>query len=74
MTDAMKKALIVKRNYEKKWLGLKGVVAVGIGRIDEKTGIIISVEQDSDIPHIKIPPLVDNVPVKIQSVGRIEAY
>lgn len=74
MTDPMKNALKVKRNNEKKWLRLKGVVAVGIGRIGEKTGIIISVENENDIPDIKIPSLVENIPIKIQSVGRIEAF
>jgi hypothetical protein len=73
MTDAMKIALKVKRKNEKKWLRLKGVVAVGIGKVGDNIGIIISVENESDIPHIKIPALVDHVPVKIQSVGKIEA-
>ncbi|MCA1759625.1 MAG: hypothetical protein LC658_07630 [Bacteroidales bacterium] len=74
MTDPMKTAIKVKQKNEKQWLRLKGVVAVGIGRIEDKPGIIISVENDSDIPHIKIPALVENVPTKIQSVGRIEAF
>ncbi len=72
MKDPMKIALKVKRKNEKKWLRLKGVVAVGIGRIEEKPGIIVSVENNSDIPNIKIPALIEHVPIKIQSVGRIE--
>ena len=74
MTDAMKIALKVKRKNEKKWLRLKGVVAIGIGKVGDNIGIIISVENDCDISDIKIPALVDHVPVKIQSVGRIEAF
>jgi hypothetical protein len=73
MTDPMKTALKVKQNHEKKWLRLKGVVAVGIGRIENKPGIIISVENDAWLSQYKIPSSVDNVPIKIQSVGRIEA-
>ena len=73
MTDPMKIALKVKRNNEKKWLCLKGVVAVGIGRIEEKPGIIVSVENDAWLTQNKIPSLVNNVPIKVQIVGRIEA-
>ena len=73
MSDQTKIALKVKKNNEKKWLRLKGVVAVGIGRIEDKPGIIISVENNSNISNIKIPSSVNNVPIKVQSVGRIEA-
>ncbi len=73
MKDPMKIALKVKRKNEKKWLRLKGVVAVGIGKVGDNIGIIISVENESEIPIVKIPALVENVPVKFQSVGRIEA-
>ena len=73
MTDPMKIALKVKRNNEKKWLCLKGVVAVGIGQIEEKPGIIVSVENDAWLTQNKIPSLVNNVPIKVQIVGRIEA-
>lgn len=74
MKNPMETALKVKRKNEKKWLRLKGVVAVGIGRIEEKTGIIVSVENDAWLTQNKIPSLVDNVPIKVQSVGRIEAF
>ena len=73
MSDQTKIALKVKKNNEKKWLRLKGVVAVGIGRIEDKPGIIISVENNSNISNLKIPALIENVPIKVQSVGRIEA-
>lgn len=73
MNDLMKKALKVKQDNEKKWLRLKGVVAVGIGRIENMPGIIISVENDDWLTQNKIPSFIKNVPIKIQSVGRIEA-
>ena len=73
MADTMENALKVKRKNEKKWLRLKGVVAVGIGKIGDETGIIISVETNYDIPNVKIPSIVAGVPTKIQAVGRIEA-
>ena len=70
----MKIALKVKRKNEKKWLCLKGVVAVGIGRINNNTGIIISVENDTCLEQIEIPSFVDGVPTRIQSAGRIKAF
>lgn len=73
MKDPMKTALKVKRKNEKKWLRLKGVVAVGIGSIENKPGIILSVENDDWLTQNKIPSDIDNVPVKIQTVGRIKA-
>jgi len=69
----MKIALKVKRKNEKKWLRLKGVVAVGIGRIEDKPGIIVSVENDAWLSQNKIPSIIDNVPIKVQTTGRIEA-
>jgi len=69
----MKIALKVKRKNEKKWLRLKGVVAVGIGRIEDKPGIIVSVENDAWLSQNKIPSIIDNVPIKVQITGRIEA-
>jgi hypothetical protein len=73
MKDPMKIALKVKRKNEKKWLRLKGVVAVGIGRIEDKPGIIVSVENDAWLSQNKIPSIIDNVPIKVQTTGRIEA-
>jgi hypothetical protein len=74
MRDQMQHALIVKQNHEKNWLRLKGVVAVGIGMVEDKTGIIVSVENDAWLTQNKIPSSVDNVPIKVQTVGRIEAF
>jgi len=74
MRDPMKIALTIKRKNEKKWLRLKGVVAVGIGRIEDKPGIVISVENDAWLSQNKIPSTIDNVPIKVQTVGRIEAF
>jgi hypothetical protein len=70
----MQHVLIVKQKNEKKWLRLKGVVAIGIGRIENKPGIVISVENDAWLSQNKIPSVIDDVPIKIQSVGKIEAF
>jgi hypothetical protein len=72
--DHMQHVLIVKQKNEKKWLRLKGVVAIGIGRIENKPGIVISVENDAWLSQNKIPSVIDDVPIKIQSVGKIEAF
>jgi hypothetical protein len=72
--DHMQHVLIVKQKNEKKWLRLKGVVAIGIGRIENKPGIVISVENDAWLSQNKIPSVIDDVPIKVQSVGKIEAF
>lgn len=74
MNDLMKTALKVKQDNEKKWLRLKGVVAVGIGSIENKPGIVISVENDAWLSQNKIPSVIDNVPIAVQTAGRIEAF
>jgi hypothetical protein len=64
----------VKRRYERKWLGISGITAIGVGNIDDKIGIIVSVDTHTDITSVKIPAQVEGVPVKIIPVGKLRAF
>lgn len=74
MTHSLERARTVKQAHESRWLTLKGVVAVGIGQLDDgRPGIIISVEADSDRIRRQIPEQVEGVPVEIRVTGPIRA-
>lgn len=64
----------LKRQYEKHWLKIKGVQAIGIGLTDSgKVGLIVSVEKYSPELRTKIPEKVKGYPVEIRETGKIEA-
>ena len=67
------KAEKVKLKYERAWLGLKGVTAVGLGLIDQEIGIIISVESNEHQVRAQIPSQVEGVLIKIETTGAIIA-
>lgn len=72
--EATKKARQVKQQYEKNWLSIEGVTAVGIGLIDnEHVGIIISVRDDVAAARQTIPEEVEGIRVKIQKTGEFRA-
>ena len=71
MAITIDKVKAVKKKYENDWLKLPGVVAVGIGLIDDTPGIIISLENLTDSP--KLPSSVENIPIKLQESGSIRA-
>lgn len=74
MADQLEKAKAVKRKYESGWLRIDNVVAVGIGLVEGRgTGIIISVEEESETIRKHIPETIEDVPVKIQKTGTIRA-
>ncbi len=73
MAGEIDKVHKIKVEFEKKWLGKKGIVAVGIGNIGNKPGIIVSVEKISDAGKLRIPDHVKDVPVKVQIVGGLKA-
>lgn len=73
MSDQTRKALEVKRKHEDTWMNIEGVVAVGLGMVDEEIGIIVSVKKDAGDIRGKIPSVVDGVPVVIQHSGEISA-
>ncbi len=73
MSDQTRKALDVKRKHEDKWMNIEGVVAVGLGMVEEEIGIIVSVKKDDGDIRKKIPSAVDGVPVVIRHSGEISA-
>jgi hypothetical protein len=73
MAGEIEKVRKIKNKYEKIWLSSKGVVAVGIGRVSNKIGIIISVDQSINPENVHIPSDVEGIPVKIQSSGSLRA-
>lgn len=76
MSDMMAWIRGVKRRHEARWLALKGVVAVGIGLLgDGSTGIVVSVEADSERERLRqeIPAEVDGVPVELRVTGPVRA-
>jgi len=73
MTGEIEKVRAVKNKYEKEWLGRKGVLAVGIGKIENKIGIIISTDENINPEGFHIPSIVEGIPVKIKSSGTLKA-
>jgi len=73
MYDQTKKATEVKQRYEKKWLGIRGVTAIGLGQIDDNIGIIISVDNITEIEQAQIPAQVEGIPIEIKLTGKLRA-
>ncbi len=63
----------VKNRHEKEWMARKEVVAVGIGKTDGETGIVISVSGNPEKVRKEIEERIDGVPIKIQQTGAFEA-
>ncbi len=75
MADQIEKAKSVKGKYESVWLRIDKVVAIGIGLVEGRgTGIIISVEEETETIRKSIPDTVEDIPVKIQKTGTIRSY
>lgn len=73
MPDSISKARQVKLQYESEWMELEGVVAVGIGLIENNTGIIISVKSTPESIRQLIPAEIDGVPIRVEESGEISA-
>ncbi len=73
MSKQLDEIKMVKQRHEKKWLAINGVVAVGIGQVGNTAGIIVSVDKNTITEHIKIPPVVNGIPVEIKITGRLSA-
>ncbi|HLF34949.1 MAG TPA: hypothetical protein VI583_11970 [Cyclobacteriaceae bacterium] len=73
MNDLTGKAVAVKKRYEKQWLGISGVTAVGLGMINNKPGIIISIERDAEKMRALIPADVEGIPIEIRLSGNLSA-
>lgn len=75
MSAKIDKARDLKNRKEKEWLNLPGVVAVGIGLLEEgEPGIIISVDGEPKSLSEKIPKEVNGVPISIQKSGSFNAH
>lgn len=74
MPSSTQKAKQVKRDYEKKWLSIEGVTAVGVGLINDKDiGIIISVKSTLGKIRSQIPSEIEGIPIQIQETGEFKA-
>lgn len=72
--DAMAKARQVKTQYQNEWLGLKGVVGVGLGETaDGRPGIIISVQENPAGIRQQIPTTLEGVPIEVRESGEFRA-
>ena len=69
MSADTEKAKTVKLRYEKEWLRIDGVTAVGLGLIDRTVGIVISVENNVDQVRAQIPDLIDGIPTLVRQTG-----
>ncbi len=64
----------LKKRYEKKWLTMPAVTAVGIGLLENGgTGLIISVEKDDDTLRNEIPRSMEGIGIEIQVSGPFKA-
>jgi len=74
MQEEIERIKIVKRKYEKQWLSIDGVIAIGIGFTkNKKTGLIISVKDLNVKVQQSIPNEVEGIPVEINVTGEIKA-
>jgi len=74
MSDSIKKIKKIKQKYEREWLRIEGVVAVGIGNLaNGAPGIIVSVKKDAKEIRRQIPETVRGVAVEIRETGEIRA-
>lgn len=65
----------IKRQYEKKWLKIKGVQGIGIGLTQTgKVGLIVSVEKINPELRKQIPEKVKGYPVELKEVGTLTAF
>lgn len=72
MQHSLEEIRAVKRAHEARWLAMKDVVAVGIGRVgDGRHGIVVSVRSDAEGFRARIPDSVDDVPVEVRVAGDI---
>ncbi len=69
--EATAKARSVKKRYERDWLAIGGVVAVGVGIRGGSACVVVSVEMDPAAFSDTIPADIEGVPVVIEKTGTI---
>ena len=72
MNDS-ERALKIKNKHEKQWLSIDGVTAIGIGKDNDGTAIIVSYSSNPDGIKKTIPASIDRVPVVFKFSGSINA-
>lgn len=74
MEENIEKAKAAKQKIEASWLGIEGVVGIGIGLTSSgQVGIIVSTRDDPAQLQDRIPSQVEGVPVELQRSGEIRA-
>ncbi|HJZ40547.1 MAG TPA: hypothetical protein VJ203_09295 [Bacteroidales bacterium] len=73
MDDPTRKATEIKLRYERKWLDIAWVTAVGIGLVDNTLVIIVSVESNVEFVRAQIPTQIEGVPVMVKLTGKLRA-
>jgi len=73
MSEQLAKVKAIKKQYEKNWLAMAGVVAVGIGTTASGIGIIISVKENAVAIRRRIPATIAGFEIEIQETGEIDA-
>jgi hypothetical protein len=72
--ETLEKARKVKRQHERRWLDLEGVVAVGVGSLaDGGPGIVVSVQAPAGRLRRRIPEAVEGVRIEVRETGPIRA-
>ena len=67
------KVTAVKQQYEQEWLSLKEVAAIGIGKVADEMGIIISVTENLQKMRRNLPDQIEGVPIRIKKTGAFKA-
>ncbi len=73
MGELTDKAKEIKRQYEKDWMAVEGVIGVGVGIIDNQPGIIISAESNLREIRKYIPQSIDAVSINIRRSDHYKA-
>ena len=74
MSEPLEKIREVKKKYEKTWLSISGIVAVGIGKTSGGAlGIIVSVKKNTAKYKRRIGQTIEGIPIEIQTTGEIKA-
>jgi hypothetical protein len=74
MSEPLEKIREVKKKYEKTWLSISGIVAIGIGKTSGGAlGIIVSVKKNTGKYKSRIGQTIEGVPIEIQTMGEIKA-
>lgn len=66
-----KEVTATKQRYEQEWMALEEVTAIGIGKVADQIGIVISVTENPEKVKREIPDRIEGIPIKIQKTGEL---